>query len=245
MAHITGGGITENLPRILPPGTQAVVDRSAWRVPAIFEWLQQAGEVPDDDMLQDVQHGSRADRRGGGERRGQRAARSRAAGETARRLSASSAVATAASSTPDASRRHPIARWTRRQSHYRRADLGTRQQPAGAHRRRGGWSARCPHRDRHLEPGRAPPDWRVRRRRVSRRWCWTIAVSRRVTSSTAPLRSELLQPRRPAGLPGRVHAAGGRAAARRLPQRDSRTSTRRSCRRSRGSRRSVRRSTTA
>ena len=51
MAHITGGGITENLPRILPPETGAVVDRSTWRVPPIFEWLQQAGEVPDDDML--------------------------------------------------------------------------------------------------------------------------------------------------------------------------------------------------
>jgi phosphoribosylformylglycinamidine cyclo-ligase len=51
MAHITGGGITENLPRILPAKTQAVVDRSAWRVPAIFEWLQQAGDVPSDDML--------------------------------------------------------------------------------------------------------------------------------------------------------------------------------------------------
>ena len=51
MAHITGGGITENLPRILPAKTQAVIDRSAWRVPAIFEWLQQAGDVPSDDML--------------------------------------------------------------------------------------------------------------------------------------------------------------------------------------------------
>ena len=51
MAHITGGGITDNLPRVLPPGTAAVVDRSTWRVPPIFEWLQQAGEVPDDDML--------------------------------------------------------------------------------------------------------------------------------------------------------------------------------------------------
>jgi phosphoribosylformylglycinamidine cyclo-ligase len=51
MAHITGGGITENLPRILPAKTQAVIDRSAWRVPTIFEWLQQAGDVPSDDML--------------------------------------------------------------------------------------------------------------------------------------------------------------------------------------------------
>ena len=51
MAHITGGGITDNLPRILPAGTHAVIDRASWRVPAIFEWLQQAGDVPADDML--------------------------------------------------------------------------------------------------------------------------------------------------------------------------------------------------
>jgi phosphoribosylformylglycinamidine cyclo-ligase len=51
MAHITGGGITENLPRILPAGTHAAVDRSAWRVPPVFEWLQRTGRVPDDDML--------------------------------------------------------------------------------------------------------------------------------------------------------------------------------------------------
>ena len=51
MAHITGGGITENLPRILPPGTHAVIDRSAWKVPPIFEWLQRTGRVPDQDMM--------------------------------------------------------------------------------------------------------------------------------------------------------------------------------------------------
>jgi phosphoribosylformylglycinamidine cyclo-ligase len=51
MAHITGGGITDNLPRILPPGTAARIDRSAWTVPTIFEWLQRTGAVPDDDML--------------------------------------------------------------------------------------------------------------------------------------------------------------------------------------------------
>ena len=51
MAHITGGGITENLPRILPAGTHAVIDRSAWLVPAVFQWLQRAGGVPDADML--------------------------------------------------------------------------------------------------------------------------------------------------------------------------------------------------
>src|SRR5690606_27092485 len=42
MAHITGGGITDNLPRVLPPGTAAVVDRRAWPVPPIFTWLQRS-----------------------------------------------------------------------------------------------------------------------------------------------------------------------------------------------------------
>ncbi|MFL6278662.1 MAG: phosphoribosylformylglycinamidine cyclo-ligase, partial [Vicinamibacterales bacterium] len=51
MAHITGGGITDNLPRILPEGTSAAIDRSSWDVPPIFQWLQRAGDVPDDDML--------------------------------------------------------------------------------------------------------------------------------------------------------------------------------------------------
>jgi phosphoribosylformylglycinamidine cyclo-ligase len=50
LAHITGGGLTENLPRILPPGTAARVDRSAWRPPPIFGFLQRGGRVPDDDM---------------------------------------------------------------------------------------------------------------------------------------------------------------------------------------------------
>jgi phosphoribosylformylglycinamidine cyclo-ligase len=51
MAHITGGGITDNLPRVLPHGTAAVVDCSAWEVPPLFRWLQQAGDVPADDMM--------------------------------------------------------------------------------------------------------------------------------------------------------------------------------------------------
>ena len=49
MAHITGGGITDNLPRILPPGVEARVDRSAWTVPPLFAWLVDAGRVPRDD----------------------------------------------------------------------------------------------------------------------------------------------------------------------------------------------------
>jgi phosphoribosylformylglycinamidine cyclo-ligase len=50
MAHITGGGITDNLPRVLPDGTAAVVDTAAWDMPAVFRWLRQAGQIPDADM---------------------------------------------------------------------------------------------------------------------------------------------------------------------------------------------------
>jgi phosphoribosylformylglycinamidine cyclo-ligase len=51
MAHITGGGITDNLPRILPHGTAAVVDAASWEVPPIFKWLQRNGSVPSDEMM--------------------------------------------------------------------------------------------------------------------------------------------------------------------------------------------------
>ena len=51
MAHITGGGITENLPRILPRGTGAVVDLASWTVPPLFEHLQQLGNVEQDEMM--------------------------------------------------------------------------------------------------------------------------------------------------------------------------------------------------
>ena len=51
MAHITGGGITDNLPRILPPGAEARVRLGTWEVPAIFRWLQSQGRVSDDEML--------------------------------------------------------------------------------------------------------------------------------------------------------------------------------------------------
>ena len=51
MAHITGGGITDNLPRVLPHGTAAVIETSAWEVPPIFRWLQQSGNIPGDDMM--------------------------------------------------------------------------------------------------------------------------------------------------------------------------------------------------
>ena len=51
MAHITGGGITDNLPRILPAGVHAEIDRASWKVPPIFAWLQQTGNVLREDMF--------------------------------------------------------------------------------------------------------------------------------------------------------------------------------------------------
>jgi len=51
LAHITGGGITENLPRVLPRGTAAVIERGTWPVLPIFEHLQKLGNVPPDEML--------------------------------------------------------------------------------------------------------------------------------------------------------------------------------------------------
>jgi phosphoribosylformylglycinamidine cyclo-ligase len=51
MAHITGGGITDNLPRVLPASVVASIDLSRWQVPPIFQWLMEQGRVPLDDML--------------------------------------------------------------------------------------------------------------------------------------------------------------------------------------------------
>jgi phosphoribosylformylglycinamidine cyclo-ligase len=51
MAHITGGGITENLPRILPTGLSFSLDRQSWVVPALFRWLQQSGAIEDAEMF--------------------------------------------------------------------------------------------------------------------------------------------------------------------------------------------------
>jgi phosphoribosylformylglycinamidine cyclo-ligase len=51
LAHITGGGITENLPRVIPKGTAAVIELGTWPVLPIFEHLQKLGNVPQDEML--------------------------------------------------------------------------------------------------------------------------------------------------------------------------------------------------
>ena len=50
MAHITGGGLTENVPRVLPEFTQAVIDTQSWQWPAVFKWLQEQGNVETSEM---------------------------------------------------------------------------------------------------------------------------------------------------------------------------------------------------
>ena len=50
LAHITGGGLLENLPRVLPDNTCAAINRGSWKMPAVFEWLQQQGNVETMEM---------------------------------------------------------------------------------------------------------------------------------------------------------------------------------------------------
>jgi phosphoribosylformylglycinamidine cyclo-ligase len=50
LAHITGGGLSENLPRVLPDNTCAVIDSGAWHQSAIFDWLQHNGNVETEEM---------------------------------------------------------------------------------------------------------------------------------------------------------------------------------------------------
>lgn len=50
IAHITGGGLLENVERILPAGARLEIDRHSWRVPPVFPWLQRLGEIDDDEM---------------------------------------------------------------------------------------------------------------------------------------------------------------------------------------------------
>jgi phosphoribosylformylglycinamidine cyclo-ligase len=51
LAHVTGGGLTDNLPRVLPPGTHAEVRLGSWEVPEIFHFLQERGEIESEEMF--------------------------------------------------------------------------------------------------------------------------------------------------------------------------------------------------
>jgi phosphoribosylformylglycinamidine cyclo-ligase len=50
LSHITGGGLVDNIPRVIPDGLEVVLERNSWRREAVFEWLQQQGRVPDAEM---------------------------------------------------------------------------------------------------------------------------------------------------------------------------------------------------
>ena len=50
LSHITGGGLLENIPRVLPDGLEVVLERKAWRREAVFDWLQRQGQVADAEM---------------------------------------------------------------------------------------------------------------------------------------------------------------------------------------------------
>ena len=50
LSHITGGGLLENIPRVLPQNSKAIIDRSSWKLPAVFQWLQEQGNVDPIEM---------------------------------------------------------------------------------------------------------------------------------------------------------------------------------------------------
>jgi phosphoribosylformylglycinamidine cyclo-ligase len=57
ICHVTGGGLTDNLPRILPKSCQAVIHRQSWPVPPIFHLLRDRGSIPEDEMLRTFNNG--------------------------------------------------------------------------------------------------------------------------------------------------------------------------------------------
>lgn len=57
MAHITGGGIIENIPRVLPKHCQAIVEKNSWPKPAIFELLRQGGNIDEKEMYRTMNYG--------------------------------------------------------------------------------------------------------------------------------------------------------------------------------------------
>jgi phosphoribosylformylglycinamidine cyclo-ligase len=88
LAHITGGGLFENIPRVLPPGTGVTLDASRWPLPPVFAWLQRAAEIPPRDLGRTFNCGigmAAVVREGDAERA---SAAFRAAGETVHRIGA-------------------------------------------------------------------------------------------------------------------------------------------------------------
>jgi len=57
ISHITGGGIIENLPRILPSNCQAIISRSSWSPQPIFHFIRKAGNITDEEMMRTFNNG--------------------------------------------------------------------------------------------------------------------------------------------------------------------------------------------
>lgn len=57
LSHITGGGLLENIPRVLPENVRAVIDATSWQRPAVFDWLQEQGNVIDEEMYRTFNNG--------------------------------------------------------------------------------------------------------------------------------------------------------------------------------------------
>lgn len=51
VAHITGGGLLDNIPRVVPEGLEVVINRKSWTMPAVFQWLQRTGNISESEML--------------------------------------------------------------------------------------------------------------------------------------------------------------------------------------------------
>jgi phosphoribosylformylglycinamidine cyclo-ligase len=57
LSHITGGGLLENLPRVMPENVNAVIDSTSWQRPAVFDWLQEKGNIIDEEMYRTFNNG--------------------------------------------------------------------------------------------------------------------------------------------------------------------------------------------
>ena len=57
MSHITGGGLLENIPRVMPDNACAVINRNSWKRPAVFDWLQENGNIKDNEMYRTFNNG--------------------------------------------------------------------------------------------------------------------------------------------------------------------------------------------
>ena len=157
MAHITGGGITENLPRILPEGCGAVVSRRVWTVPPLFTLIQKLGSVADAGNVSRVQHGHRIDS-------GVRGVRPRACPGAPARGGESAAPPCWARWKPATA---PCG--ISREPPPRRVDFRPRQQSSVDHRRHRAGRARCHGGGRDLESCRTPRASLARARRRHRR----------------------------------------------------------------------------